>query len=140
MESPYRTDRGHALEGAHLLVVEDEFIIMLELESLLLEAGAATVRLCGTVDQAMRYLESERDSIEAAILDVRVGRAEVAPVARMLDRRGIPFVFYTGQTETDPVRDEWPDCVVLQKPAPSWMITDTVARLVRGQSATKTAG
>jgi DNA-binding NtrC family response regulator len=134
MEPPSRSDRPRVLDGARLLVVEDEFIILLELEAVLLDAGAAAVRLCGTVDQALKLAESAEEPFGAAILDVRVGRADIAPVARALNRRGIPFVFYTGQTENDPVRSEWPDCLIIPKPAAAWAITNAVARLVRSEA------
>jgi hypothetical protein len=29
----------------------------------------------------------------------------------------VPFAFYTGQTETDPIRAEWPRCAIVAKPA-----------------------
>jgi DNA-binding NtrC family response regulator len=124
---------ARVLEGARLLVVEDEIIILLELEAVLLDAGAA-VRLCGTVAQAL-YLVNHEEAFAAAVLDIRVGQSDIAPVARALERRGIPFVFYTGQTQFEPVRAQWPTCPIVTKPAPSWMITGAVARLLRAGDA-----
>jgi DNA-binding LytR/AlgR family response regulator len=134
MEPSTTNDPARVLDGARLLVVEDDFLILLELEAVLLEAGAATVRLCGTVDQALQQLEESEQSFGAAILDIKIGRANIAPVARALDGLGVPFVFYTGQPDGEPVRSEWPECVILSKPAPSWMITAAVARLMRGRA------
>jgi len=130
MERPSARDQARVLDGARLLVVEDEFIILLELESLLLEAGAAGVRLCRTVAEAMRHVEQADEAYGAAVLDVRVGQNNVAPVARALERRGVPFVFYTGQTANDPIRTEWPKCEILSKPSPARTITATLARLI----------
>jgi hypothetical protein len=36
------------------------------------------------------------------VLDVRIGRETIAPVARQLIKHGTPFLFYTGQLGTDP--------------------------------------
>ena len=128
MERRSGRDGSGALDGARLLVVEDEFIILLELESVLLEAGAEKVCLCGTVAAALDCVE--REKLGAAILDVRVGRTHIDPVARALDRRGVPFVFYTGQGETDPVSAAWPGRRIISKPAPAQEITATLAGLI----------
>jgi DNA-binding NtrC family response regulator len=103
------------LDGLCVLVVEDEFIIQLELEALLIDAGACVAGPCGSVESALDV--AERESIDVAILDVRLGPHTVAPVAQLLQRRGIPFVFYTGQTGIDPILAEWPNAVILPKPS-----------------------
>src|SRR5690242_8994249 len=94
------------LDGARLLVVEDDFIISLELQSILGAAGAEITATCHKVSDALRAIEA--GDVDAAILDVKLGGDTAAPVARELTRRGVPFLFYTGQTETDPTRAEWP--------------------------------
>jgi CheY-like chemotaxis protein len=127
---PALYDAAQLLKGARVLVVEDEFIVLMELEYTLLEAGAAEVSLCGTVAQALERIEADGE-FGAAILDIRVGSADVAPVARALDRRGIPFAFYTGQIENDPVRAEWPTCPIIPKPATGRVIAGTLAGLLR---------
>jgi len=134
MERSASNDPAHVLDGARVLVVEDDFLILLELEAVLLDAGAAAVRLCGTVAQALEQLEDDKEAFGAAILDIKIGRANIAPVARALDGLDVPFVFYTGQPDSEPVRTEWPGCVILSKPAPSWMITAAVARLMQGRA------
>jgi hypothetical protein len=44
--------------------------------------------------------------IDAALLDNRLGRESIAPAARELKKKGIPFASYSGQVETDPIRNE----------------------------------
>ena len=44
--------------------------------------------------------------VMAAILDVRLGCETVAPVARELTKKGISFVFYSGQLGADPTLAE----------------------------------
>ncbi len=82
------------LTGRSVLVVEDQLIIALDLEMLLKEQGAVTVQLSGSVEDALRSITSERPDI--AILDVNLGSATSFPVARELQRLGIPFIFATG--------------------------------------------
>jgi DNA-binding NtrC family response regulator len=115
-----------ALGGARVLVVEDEAILAMELESILCEAGAQAVTLCRTVEGALAALA--KNGVAAAILDVRVGRE---PVARQLARRGTPFLFYTGQIGNDPALEQRPRCRVITKPAPAKVIVSAVRDLLR---------
>jgi DNA-binding response OmpR family regulator len=109
------------------LVVEDEPVVALELETLLTEEGAQVIGPATNVEEGLRLVQNE--AITSALLDVRLGRETVAPVAKALQRRGIPFVFYTGQTESDAVRREWPDVVCLDKPATSLSLIRAIERL-----------
>src|SRR5438093_7138770 len=102
----------------------------MDLEGVLLDAGA-DVQACRAIADALRLAEKER--ISAAILDVRIGPDSIAPVARKLAARGIPFVFYTGQLGNDPMMAEWPNCRTISKPAQSQIIVNAVAELLRVQ-------
>src|SRR5262245_48792344 len=104
----------------------------MDLEELLLEAGADGVRACRTVEDALRV--SESDGISAAVLDVRIGADSIAPVARKLAARGKPFLFYTGQLGNDPIVSEWPNCKTISKPAQPQVIVNAVAELLRAQA------
>ena len=82
------------LHERSVLVVEDQLLIALDLETLLLEEGVSAVQLCGTVEDALRSIRLDRPDI--AILDVNLGDATSFPVAAELQRLGIPFIFATG--------------------------------------------
>jgi DNA-binding response OmpR family regulator len=115
------------LAGAHILVVEDEFLLLMELESILLRAGVENVYLCRNVKDALACAESQ--TLTLAILDVRLGPESVVPVARRLTNRATPFMFYTGHIVTDSVFAEWPACKILSKPARSQVIVQAAAGL-----------
>lgn len=117
-----------ALRGLSVLIVEDEFLLLIELEAVLHEAGVESVHTCRTIGEATNMLDSR--PVSAAILDVRIGQESVAPVAHQLAERHTPFVFYTGQTERDPVIQEWSDHPVLSKPTPPQRVISTLATLV----------
>lgn len=121
-------DAPGALRTAHILVVEDSFLILMELESILLDAGAEAVWTCRSVTEALRAL-AEQD-VDAAMLDLQLDRELSVPVARALAQRGVPFFFYTGQLDTRAVRAEWPDCLVVSKPAEPRKIVATMAGLI----------
>jgi DNA-binding response OmpR family regulator len=116
------------LRGTHLLLVEDNFLILLELEAVLRDAGAESIQSCRTVKDALA--RADDDGISAAILDVRIGRDSVTPVARRLAARGTPFLFYTGQIENDCLLAEWPNCQIISKPAPPHAIVSALGKLL----------
>ena len=125
------------LRGARVLVVEDDPLLLLELESILQDAGAEIVSCCRNLSDGLNAVK--QNGIAAAVLDVRIGRATVAPVARELAERGTPFLFYTGQVETDPALAEWSDHIVLSKPARPAVIVAAVALLLKHSRAEQRA-
>lgn len=120
------------LLGIRVLLVEDDFLLLSELDVVLREAGAAAVYACRSVADAAAMLDS--GGCEAAILDVRVGRNSVAPVVRKLTQRGIPLLFYTGQISTDQTLREWPDRLVISKPASFHRLVHALAGLTEDKS------
>jgi DNA-binding response OmpR family regulator len=120
---------GRTLKGARILVVEDEALIAFDLQATLTDAGAEVVGPSLTVTEA--FALAGRENLSAAVLDVRLGRHAIEPVARQLAARSIPFLFYTGQVETDPIKAEWPQCEIIAKPAPSRTLVRAVAALLR---------
>ena len=120
------------LQGAHVLVVEDDLLISMELTSALTAAGADVIGPSHTVADALALVD--REDISVAILDVRLGDDTVAPVARGLSRRNIPFVFYTGQGSSDPFWQEWPASKVIPKPSRPRSVVAAIADAVNRQA------
>ena len=122
-------DMPPGLQGARVLIVEDDALLLMDLEAILMDAGAEVVGLCRTVADGL--VAAQRETIAAAVLDVRIGGDTIAPVARHLASRGTPFVFYTGQVESDPAIAEWPDHAIIAKPAQAKTIVAAVHGLLR---------
>jgi len=116
------------LQGVRVLVVEDDALLLMELETILIGAGAEVIGVCRTVADGVTA--AQQDGIAAAVLDVRIGRDTIAPVARQLASRGTPFVFYTGQVDNDPAIAEWRDHAIVAKPAKAATIVSAVAGLL----------
>jgi DNA-binding response OmpR family regulator len=133
MEQEFRFGVAPALRGARVLLVEDDILLLMELEAILREAGAEIAGCCRTVREALAV--AERNGVAVAILDVRVGRETIAPVARQLTDHGTPFIFYTGQVENDPDLAEWTGCRILSKPARASAIVAAVAEVLHGVPA-----
>jgi DNA-binding response OmpR family regulator len=117
------------LDGARVLVVEDDFLIGLELCAILTDAGAEVIGPMQTVQSALARAGDQ--TFSAAILDIRLGKETVEPVAQCLAEQHVPFLFYTGQSRTDPVRAIWPECQIVAKPALPTSLLRAVAALVK---------
>jgi DNA-binding response OmpR family regulator len=128
MANPHRSDGNRVLNGARLLIVEDDFLLLMELETVLRDAGAESVQACRTIDEALAAIDA--GDFAAAVLDVRIDRDSIGPVARKLAAHGTRIVFYTGQVDNERMMAEWPQCRVLSKPAPPRVIVKTVAELL----------
>ena len=116
---------AHALSGARILVVDDDFLISTELDTILADAGATVLGPCRTVAQAERAIKD--NNISAAILDFRLGDATALPLAAQLNRHGIPFVFFTGQSNTRQIETACPCARVISKPFQSRTIVAALA-------------
>ena len=81
------------LAGQTILVVEDDALISLDIETTLLEAGAVVV---SATDLLSGLSAARDDRLTAAVLGVRLGKRSVDPVCAELDRRWVPFLFLTG--------------------------------------------
>lgn len=82
------------LKGLRVLVVEDELVIAMQLESLLEGLGCIVLDPAPSVRRALRSLSGERP--DAAVLDVNLQGECVTPVAEALQEQDVPFVLVTG--------------------------------------------
>jgi CheY-like chemotaxis protein len=82
---------------ARLLVVEDEYLIRMLMEDMLADLGYGVAAAVGTMAEARE--QAAAGDFTAAILDVNVDGQEIFPVAEILAKRGLPFVFVTGYGE-----------------------------------------
>jgi DNA-binding response OmpR family regulator len=77
-----------------ILVVEDEFLIAMALDMALQDAQAIVLGPVARVQAGLDLMAREPD-ISAAILDVNVGNEMIFPVADVLLKRAVPFLFAT---------------------------------------------
>ena len=83
------------LRDRRILVVEDEYLIAMNLQDGLENAGSVVLGPVPSVEKAIKKIESE-PHIDAAVLDVNLGGALAYPDADLLVARKIPFVFTSG--------------------------------------------
>ncbi len=110
-----------------VLVVEDEYLIRMLLEDMLADLGYGVAAAVGTVAEASEVAASAEFSV--AILDVNLDGQEIFPVADILARRSLPFVFVTGYGERS-LPDRYRNRPALQKPFHAEQLSATLADLL----------
>ncbi|MDX8435559.1 MULTISPECIES: response regulator [Mesorhizobium] len=100
-------------QAKRVLILEDEFLVAMLLEDLLLEMGHQVVGSLAQVGEAMTF--ADQADIDLAILDINLAGTKSFPVAEILRRRGIPFVFATGYG-SDGLTGDFENELTLQKP------------------------
>ena len=81
-------------KGRHVLVVEDEMSIVLEIETVLMAIGAQVVGPTAHLNAALRL--AKEATIDVAVLDINIRGGTSYPVADILAGRAVPFVFCSG--------------------------------------------
>jgi CheY-like chemotaxis protein len=102
------------LSGRRVLIVEDESLVAMLIETILEDLGGEAVSPLASVEDALAFLE-DRPSLDAALLDVNLAGRQVFPVAEALQASGVPFVFSTGYGEGG-LPEEWRGRPTVQKP------------------------
>ncbi len=108
-------------------MVEDEYLIRMLLEDMLTDLGYRIAGAVGTIAEASN-LASNAD-IQCAILDVNLAGQEIYPVAEILAKRGLPFIFVTGYGEgslAEPFRGR----PALQKPFQAEQLKTALEKLL----------
>jgi DNA-binding response OmpR family regulator len=114
----------HSLQGARILIAEDDAILALDVREILRQAGAQIVGPAATLRQTLFLMSTF--SVSAALLDVNLRDGEVFPAACALEERGAGIVFYTAYADVDSVRRAWPGARVLTKPAPPRLLISAI--------------
>ncbi|TIL36919.1 MAG: response regulator [Mesorhizobium sp.] len=88
-------DEVRDLRGVRILIVEDDWVLAGDLARYFGNMGAVVLGPAATVEHASMHTEMA----EAAILDVNLNGRRVFPIADELMRRGVPFVFFSGDED-----------------------------------------
>ena len=82
------------MTGASIFLVEDEALIRLMLADMIEELGHRVVAEAGNI-QVGRAL-AQAAIFDLAVLDINIAGYSISPVAKIIDGRGLPFLFVTG--------------------------------------------
>ena len=105
------------LNGKRCFVLDDEFLIALDIQQILERAGAAYVASVASAAEAIELLGRE-PKFDLAVLDVKLGSVErnSLNVAALLQAQDVPFVFLTGMRADDVHSKNFPNAPVIEKP------------------------
>lgn len=78
-----------------MLVVEDDFLIAEDLRGSFEDLGATVVGPAASVAEALALIE-RTEHLDAATLDVSLGKEKAFPVGDALQDRGVRWAFVTG--------------------------------------------
>lgn len=106
----------------NVLVVEDEFIIALDLSETVKGLGYA---LDGPyADKENAFVAIDRRMPDCAILDIHTGDGEVFPLADALAEAGVPIIFHSGHMTPPEVARRYPQALACCKPCPPDQLID----------------
>ena len=120
------------LAGKRCLVLDDEFLIALDIQQILELAGAEHVASVASASEAIELLRRE-PKFDLAVLDVKLGDAEgnSLDVAAMLAKAGTPFVFLTGMRVDNVHAKKFPQAPVVEKPYDALTLLDAAQRALK---------
>ena len=87
------------LDGLRILIVDDEFLIAMNLESLVEDNGGRPVGPVGDIPAALAIIQ--QGQLDGALLDANLNGVNSEPIAFALQAAGIPFVVITGYGRLD---------------------------------------
>lgn len=93
------------LSGLRILVVEDEFLVAMELTLQIEDLGGTVTASVGTIEEARQQAKEDLDGV---LLDVQLGDDKSYQLAEDLMAAGTPFILTTGFDKTllpDSLRD-----------------------------------
>lgn len=113
------------------LIVEDEFLLAMDLACMLEDEGWEVLGPTGSVQAALRLLEQQSPTV--AILDVNLRNELVTPLAEALKSCKVPFVI--ASAVGDPVElcgEVLAEAPVLSKPVDRYRLLLTIEGLLGG--------
>ena len=125
---------SEAIAGKRCLVLDDEFLIALDIQQILEAAGAASVICAGNSADALAALRNS-PKFDVAVLDLMLSGATRTSltVAAALAEQGTPFVFLTGMSGDDLHTKQFPHAPVMDKPYQADRLMDAVLRALKSR-------
>ena len=114
------------LAGLRVLVLEDEFLIAMDVEQICRDHGAADVRIVRSLSE----VEDDRPvpDCDAAILDVMLAGQSTLDFADRLAQAGLPFIFASGYAESRDIAVRFPGVDIVGKPYSGDDLVQALAR------------
>jgi DNA-binding NtrC family response regulator len=82
------------MRQASIFLVEDEALIRMMFAEMIEELGHRVVAEAGNIQDAQVLAKTA--IFDLAILDINLAGSSIVPVAEIIDKRGLPFLFVSG--------------------------------------------
>lgn len=90
--------RSPASPAPRVLIVEDEYFVALEMEAVLLAAGATVIEILDSAESAIEI--GLRELPDLVVTDITLtGKLNGLDVARAMQERGIPFIIASAHSD-----------------------------------------
>ena len=102
------------LDGLRILVLEDEFLIAMDVEQLCRDHGAQE----GVIARDLAEIDAQRiaTQFDAAIVDLMLSGNSTLEFAAGLRETGVPFVFASGYSDAEEIGASFPGVKLVTKP------------------------
>jgi DNA-binding response OmpR family regulator len=121
---PNGDEAQDSLQGLRILLVEDDPLICLDLETSLSDLGATVTAVCD-VAASLKIIAAA--TLDFAVLDFDLGVETSEPIAKAALYRKVPFLYLSGYSDRDQRFTRWPNATILVKP----ISAATIARHIR---------
>src|SRR5260370_17430469 len=125
--------RGRDASGRRILIVEDDYLVALQFENALTEAGYDVVDIASTAEEAVQLIPDHKP--ELVLMDVRLAgpRDGIQAAAEILDRFGIRSIFVSAFSDptTRARADHANPIPSLPKPVPDPKLVTTGSTALR---------
>ncbi|QKD01545.1 response regulator [Mesorhizobium loti] len=113
------------LDGLRILVLEDEFLIAMDVEQLCRDHGAQEV----VIARDLTEIDDQKvaTQFDAAIVDLMLGGTSTLEFAAGLRETGMPFVFASGYSDAEEIRTSFPGVRLVTKPYSGEDLVEAVA-------------
>jgi CheY-like chemotaxis protein len=125
-------DNSAFIASKRCLVVDDEFLIALDIQQTL-EGAGAQVTCIGDAEEALAALAAGAQ-FDIAVLDLKLSGVtrDSLSIAAALTRRGVPFVFLTGMHAGNELAKNFPQAPLVEKPYKIELLMDALRRALEG--------
>ncbi|MHA1518467.1 MAG: response regulator [Alphaproteobacteria bacterium] len=112
------------MSAQSILVVEDEFLIALDIVAALEQAGIAVAGPVSTVADALATIE--RQPLRGVLLDAHLGSESAVRIADALTSRRLPFAFVSGYGR-ESLPEAYSNAPLVRKPFTDQDLLTTIA-------------
>jgi DNA-binding response OmpR family regulator len=124
------------LAGFRVLILEDEYLIAMDVEQLCRDHGAEDAVLIRDLDGIEDAIAGQR--FDVAVVDAMLGSQSTLDFARKLQDRNVPFVFATGYGDAAERFADFPGVPMIGKPYSGQQLIGAITEAVERQAAQAT--